>query len=593
MSIKAYLGGIKAAFTGSSYTSANTSRFRNYYGNSRSTDVTEDRAMGTFGRQQTRLECRDLYRNDPIVKGAVSRFVDYTVGAGIWPQAQTSDTAWNDAAESWWKDIYVPTADYRQIPGVDLITLQGLTISHRIIDGGIGFIMLDNGQLQPVEEGLIKTPTKLQSDKSVQAGVKLGKGGIVQGYFVCERNGGDGTPDAEKFKFVPRENFIYCPNLTRAAQYRGIPVLAPAVAKLRDYAETSEYVLNKVKIDGEQQFKRFTKSGLPNERNRNASYANDTDGKDPLRTEKTSWGRVHNLMVGEDMAAFDSATPNSQYVGFMEHELRAIASCLGISYEYLMLIFTQGSFSSQRMSLLATKRTFDNNRNWLIKCQLQRLWNWRIAKAMKAGVLPPAPLVDGVSQWWRVDWSLVHMDRADPQKQQSADKDKFNMGLTSLKSLARSQGRDRDDILREKAGDLKRADEIAKEVGVDPARMIETGTPGLQQGSSDEAPEEDQDEVVARKTKLQFESLKAKYDAYGVGVRAGAITPQEDDEQSFREESGLPATSEAVGGAWEEDKGFRRPITLAPPNSSTVTEDLFEDDGSDDDSDSDNDEDTD
>jgi len=478
------LSGIKAVFSGA-YSSSNTSRFRNYYAGTRSRDVSEDRAIGTHGRKQTRLECRDLFRNDPIVKGAVSRFVDYTVGSGIWPQAQTSDPDWNDAAESWWKDVYVPTADFRQIPGVDLITLQGQTISHRIIDGGLGFIMLANGQLQPVEEGQIKTPTKHQGDKGVHDGIKTGKGGIVQGYFICERRDGGGYIDGEKYKFVPRENFIYCPNLTRAAQYRGIPDLAPAVAKLRDYAETSEYVLNKVKIDGEQQFKKFTKSGLSNDRNRNHTYYDDENDKDQQRVEKTSWGRVHNLRIGEDMEAFKGETPNSQYVDFMEHELRAIAACLGISYEYLMLIFTQGSFSSQRMSLLASKRTFDRNRDWLIKTMMQRVWNWRIAKAMKNGVLPLAPKdANGMSEWFRVDWSLVHMDRADPQKQQNADKEKFNMGLTSLKSLARSQGRDRDDILREKARDLKRADEIAKEEGVDPSRMIETGTPGLQKAEA-------------------------------------------------------------------------------------------------------------
>jgi hypothetical protein len=57
--------------------------------------------------------------------------------------------------------------------------------------------------------------------------------------------------------------------------------------------------------------------------------------------------------------------------------------------------------------------------------------------------------------------------------------------------------------------------------------------------------------------------LKSKFDAYGVAVRAGAITPSEADEYAFRKEAGLPDPSPAVKQAWKEDKGIRRPITLA------------------------------
>lgn len=59
-----------------------------------------------------------------------------------------------------------------------------------------------------------------------------------------------------------------------------------------------------------------------------------------------------------------------------------------------------------------------------------------------------------------------------------------------------------------------------------------------------------------------FETLKAKLDAYGIGVRAGAFTPQQADEAALRAEAGLPNAGDAVNNAWEEDEGYRRPITL-------------------------------
>ena len=61
---------------------------------------------------------------------------------------------------------------------------------------------------------------------------------------------------------------------------------------------------------------------------------------------------------------------------------------------------------------------------------------------------------------------------------------------------------------------------------------------------------------------LRFQNLKSKFDAYGVGVRAGSITPQTVDEDSFREDADLPVMGKDAIAAWEKDKGVRRPITL-------------------------------
>ncbi len=56
--------------------------------------------------------------------------------------------------------------------------------------------------------------------------------------------------------------------------------------------------------------------------------------------------------------------------------------------------------------------------------------------------------------------------------------------------------------------------------------------------------------------------VKQKMDAYGVGVRGGAITPQLEDENHFRNLLGIPNAGKEVAGAWSEDNGVRRPITL-------------------------------
>lgn len=75
-------------------------------------------------------------------------------------------------------------------------------------------------------------------------------------------------------------------------------------------------------------------------------------------------------------------------------------------------------------------------------------------------------------------------------------------------------------------------------------------------------PAEGEGSTVVQTDGERFDNLKIKIDAYGVAVRAGVITPTEDDEDYFRTEAGLPAMSQAVKESWQKDQGTRRPITL-------------------------------
>lgn len=61
---------------------------------------------------------------------------------------------------------------------------------------------------------------------------------------------------------------------------------------------------------------------------------------------------------------------------------------------------------------------------------------------------------------------------------------------------------------------------------------------------------------------LKPENLKLLLDTYGIGVRAGVITPQVEDEKQLRAVLGLPDMSPAVLADWKSTDGVRKPITL-------------------------------
>lgn len=76
---------------------------------------------------------------------------------------------------------------------------------------------------------------------------------------------------------------------------------------------------------------------------------------------------------------------------------------------------------------------------------------------------------------------------------------------------------------------------------------------------------DDNGDSEAVSQRLKFESLKAKFDSYGVGVRAGSITPQTADEIAFRKDASLPEMSPAAAENWKDSDGVRRPTTLKSP----------------------------
>jgi hypothetical protein len=143
---------VKAAFDvlANGYDAARDTRYRTHMAFNRSPEGTEDTVIGAHDRKRLQMECRFMYRNNPIARGVVERLSEYAIFNGICPQPRTTDENWNKQAEMWWKQIFVPTCDVRQYQGVDLATFQKQIITERMRAGEMGFVLLSNGQIQPI-----------------------------------------------------------------------------------------------------------------------------------------------------------------------------------------------------------------------------------------------------------------------------------------------------------------------------------------------------------------------------------------------------------------------------------------------------------
>ncbi len=439
------------------YSATSGSRYRTMHAFGRSRSGSEESAVSSYDRTRLMLEGADLYRNNSVVSGAINRFADYAVCFGLPPTALSSDRNWNRLAEAWWNDVYAQTADFRQQG--DLYDLQKLTLTSRLWAGGCGFVLLANGQIEPIEYERIQTPNDYRGDALVTQGVRKSGQGIVVGYYVCNRKGG-GSVDTSSFRYVKAENFIHCYKPWRFDQLLGVPDIAPLIESVRDHDETSNYILNKIKNEAMRlvKFSRKDAGGAGNAGFRGVTKVDDNGKKrDVIKQE---WGMEFNLPAGDEMDLLEGKTPSAGSVDYLEQTLRIISACFGVPYEFLLLIFKQGSYSTHRAASLHAAHAFQISTDWLAKRFLNRLWTWRIAKAIKNGELPPAPIgANGASEWWRVEWIEPYFESLDPDKQAAGDKTNLEIGTQSVTNIVKGQGRRREQVWREKADEL---DEAAK-----------------------------------------------------------------------------------------------------------------------------------
>lgn len=451
----------------------------------------EERAVTAYGREQIRLECRDLRRNNSVVAGVVERFADNVIGSGIMPQAKTSDPAWNAAAERYFNE-WSKIADYRR--RLTFWDMQRLVVQSRMTDGECGFVLVKNGQLQPVEAERIRQPNPDRA--GVVDGVAVNDTGIRTGYYIHNRDWKSGMFTGTDFNFVDADNFKHCMRAFRFDQVRGIPELASVVNAIKDLGEYVEATLLKAKNEAKRWYFVETDAGAPTGLTRRF----DTNGDTSTPLEKVETGQIHYGRKGDKMHEIGNVTPGNTFDPFTERILRMIGAALGLPYEFVLLDFSEGSFSSSRAALLQTYRTFNNWQQWLIQCFLQPVWNWRIAKAVKNGELPQAPVdLMGVSEWYKVQWQTPEFGWVDPQSEAQAHTIEISSGVSSLTQWARKKGHDAEEMLAEKGRDIANAVRIAAEINKEHGTaitwrdLITLGIPGQVTGAqvkeSENAPE--------------------------------------------------------------------------------------------------------
>lgn len=438
----------RMAFSGA-YSVTGPTRYRKTAAYGRSQSGSEEKTVGSYDRNRLILEGQDQLRNGGMVPAICGRFASYAVFKGIFPTATTSDPEWNRTADHWWRDAYCPTCDYRGIS--DMTELLKLAVTGRIWQGGVLFVMLRNGQLDPIEYERVQTPSDLRSNKNVHNGVKTTARGKLLGFYICDRKDG-GSVDLTSWRYVKEENCVHYWEPWRFDQLLALPTLAPILEEIIDFKETHEHIRLKIKSEAKRlAFRTKGKGGKTMAINAGFRGMTETDAAGKTREVVThEWGEEYMGEEGEEFHLLSGETPNANSIEYQKWAARLICSRFGVPYEFMLMIFETGSFSTHRAVSLHSQHAFEEVIDDLVRKMLRKVYRWRIAKAMNEGTLPLAPVDQkGVSEWWQAEWTVPFFEANDLNKQAEGHKKYVELGVETVEHLIRQRNRDPEDVVRE------------------------------------------------------------------------------------------------------------------------------------------------
>jgi len=384
------------------------------------------------------------------------------------------------------------------------------------------------------------------TDNPAYNGRRILTGVIVDDYMAPVAYRVKDDSRRQGFQDIPANSVVHFTDMEWFSQGRGTPTIAAAILDWYDLSETRDAQKMKQKINSILTLVESTESGT-RDIGRNALGIGGGDSA-PGTTYMDS-GMIRIIKNGGSLKAHTANDPPEGWLKFTQLVEQSAFYALGWRREMLDSSSVGGAgvrgFAADINKSIAARRE-------ILESGYMRIARDIIAKRAKMGAynLP--------TDWWKVSFTKPAEFTVDEGRMRKADIEDLRAGLITATDITERRGDHYDDVVIQRAKELAMLKKVAEDYGHNVAELAILTKPG------DMVPteQESEDETEHKKAVLNFETLKAKFDSYGVGVRAGSITPQPDDETAFRTEAGLPSVSPAVTAAWEKDGGYRRPITL-------------------------------
>lgn len=504
-------------------------------------------------REKLQGKSRDWELSSALYQSLATTWEQYTVGTGIQLPSASSNPEWNKYADEEF-ELAKPLLNLETRFGFD--NDQGIISRRDFIEGEM-FILLTNegpyARYQLIEGHLCRTPDALaaQEGKTVVDGVKIDPATLRPvGYYFFT---------GDQFRLVDAPDVVHVIEPGRARQYRGIPRCTASLNTLHDLQDLRSMEMLAAKDAATRSTVIKTASGempqsLANmaQRFRNTSTASGTTSSvaDQRREyyKQAIGGETIVLQHGDDVSQHVPARPGAETREYWRLLANDVCADAKIPLSLIWPDTMQGTVFRGSLDCFAS---FCRGVTSVYATHFTRVRNYAIRRA---AVYNPK-LRDLPADWQKVSPGTVRAPNVDIGRNSAAVIAELRAGLRTWSSVAAELGLNGQQILRQKATEVAFIKSLATE-GVTARDISDAIEEEIAPAAELTTPSETTDPIAQAKIEM---------DAYGVGVRAGAITPNTEDENFFRQKLNLPSASSDVMKAWEKDEGTRRPITLTPP----------------------------
>lgn len=328
-----------------------------------------------------RARSRQLVRDNPYAKQAVRLIVNNVIGTGIGMQGQVVNARQalldpiNSSIEKAW-DQWTQRETCHTGGLLSFSDIERLIVS-QLVTAGEAIVRkvrapFGGGRL-PLALEVIEADRLMDQWQSARApngnlirmGVEVDEWHRPVAYWFLPKHPGDyqfQTFDPAKFVRIEAADIVHLYIIDRWPQTRGEPWFHAALRTLHDVGGYEEAEV--VKARASANVVGFIKAPEP------LTSDGLQSGRHILNTEPGTW---QTLLPGEDVAGFNTATPNSAIDPFLRYMLRKIAVGVGVSYEGLSRDYSQSNYSSSRLALLDDRDLYRVIQGWLIKTFRQNI----------------------------------------------------------------------------------------------------------------------------------------------------------------------------------------------------------------------------
>lgn len=412
---------------------------------------------------------RWLYANNSLVAGSVDDQAAIISGE-LTPQFAGEDTAWGALAEQWLED-HDRLCDVRG----DLYpmqTLQRLWMLHIIRDGDVGVIFTEGAGGYPLLQTIPSHRIRDNGAGTVGAnspweGYRIVDGVIVNdvgrplAYRVYDDNRStyqDISAVDMKVRFLPRY----------ADQVRGFSALGCAMVDFQDVDEVRRFELIAQKLAASIVLAETNETGLA------PDTAENLLGEDSTETNADANIALHTMQGGEiryfrsgtggklDALKADRPTPAQQQ--FADSIIRQAMAGMGWSTDYFLDPSKVGG-ASMRVVVERINRHVGMMRSQCLFPLARTVDAWRLAKAIKEGMLPPS------DDWFRWRYQGAANITADAKYSADVSQMRVELGLSSPQDESASIGKDWEQVQDQQIAYAIRFREKCEKAGISTAEV--------------------------------------------------------------------------------------------------------------------------